>query len=345
MAVLKAALRFSTPNSHRSLPTTFSINHIISKPTSSTHSLLRMLSKMHSTASNPNLSRLAARLPAGTWDTHMHVVDPITFPLDKAAQYQPNPHTMIDAKVFLSDQLGIQNMVIVQPSIYGNDNACTLDGLKHLGPERGRAVIQFDPATTSQKQLKEWHDLGVRGVRLNFKSVGVTPTAEDLSATLKAYATAMPAGWVLELYIALESIPLLEEALKEIDVDEKNLKICIDHFGHPSAESLKTAKKASDVSGFNALLRLLEKGHTWVKISASYRLSKDPKDPLVKSLCREIVRKRPDRCVFATDWPHTRFDGIEVGMYLEKILDWCEDEGADLKQILATNAEELFDVR
>lgn len=275
----------------------------------------------------------------------MHVVDPITFPLDKAAQYQPSPHTMADAKAFLSDQLGIQNMVIVQPSIYGDDNACTLDGLKHLGPKRGRAVIQFDPATTSQEQLKDWHDLGVRGTRLNFKSVGVTPTAEDLSATLKAYAAAVPPGWVLELYIALESIPLLEETLKELKFDEKNLKICIDHFGHPSTESLKTAKKADDVPGFEALLRLLEKGHTWVKISASYRLSKDPQDPLVKSLCGEIVRRRPDRCVFATDWPHTRFDGIEVEMYLEKILDWCEDEGADLKQILVTNAEELFDVR
>ena len=289
--------------------------------------------------SSPDFGKLASRIPKGTWDTHMHVVEPKSFPLDKAAQYQPSAHTLDQAKDFLS-RLGIERMVIVQPSIYGNDNACTLDGLKQLGPQRGRAVIQFDPTTTSQAQLREWHDMGVRGVRLNFKSVGGTPDEKQLASIMHAYADAVrDLGWVLELYIGLESIPLLQPVVKDL----KGVKICIDHFGHPTAESIANAQSAYDIPGFSSLIALLQQGQTWVKLSASYRLHQDPSNKVVESLCRETLRARPDRCVFATDWPHTRFDNVEVGTYLEKILDWCEDEGVKLEQFLVTNAEELFD--
>lgn len=269
----------------------------------------------------------------------MHVVDPRAFPLSKDAQYQPSPHTLDDAHAFLS-QLGIRKMVIVQPSIYGNDNSCTLDGLRKLGPTNGRAVIQFDPDTTSAEQLREWHNLGVRGVRLNFKSVGAKLDAEFLSASMHKYADAVrDLGWVLELYIAIEDVPLLKPVVPQLG----GVKVCVDHFGHPSTSSLSAAKTAREISGFSSLVSLLEHGQTWVKISASYRLDKDPRSPLVESLCRELVRLRPDRCVFATDWPHTRYDGLDVGPYLEAILDWVEQEGVPLQQVLVQNAEDLFD--
>ncbi|TKA70180.1 hypothetical protein B0A55_05818 [Friedmanniomyces simplex] len=269
----------------------------------------------------------------------MHVVDPRAFPLSKDAQYQPSPHTLDDAHAFLN-QLGIARMVIVQPSIYGNDNACTIDGLRRLGPKNGRAVIQFEPESTSREQLQEWHDLGVRGVRLNFKSVGGKVEQASLTASMRQYADAVrDLGWVLELYIALEDIPLLEHAMAE----DLGVKVCIDHFGHPSPESLKMAKAAQDIPGFQSLVNLLKRGQTWVKVSASYRLSKDPKDPVVEILSREILKTRPDRCVFATDWPHTRFDGLDVVPYVDAVLGGIEAEGIPVQQVLVSNAQELFD--
>lgn len=148
----------------------------------------------------------------------MHVVEPTRFPLDLAAQYRPKPHTLAQARTFLH-QLGITNMVIVQPSIYGNDNACTLEGLENLGAKHGRAVVQFDPAGTSREQLREWHGVGVRGVRINFKSVGAEPTGGELAATLREYADAVREfGWALELYIALEKVPLLEPLVRDLGV-------------------------------------------------------------------------------------------------------------------------------
>jgi len=289
-----------------------------------------------------SVARLALRIPKGTWDTHMHVLDPRAFPLSKDATYEPQPHTLADAKAFL-DPLGITKMVIVQPSIYGNDNSCTLDGLRQLGTTNGRAVIQFDPDVTTKGELREWHDLGVRGVRLNFKSVGAKLTADSLAASMNKYAEAIKdQGWVLELYIALEDIPLLEPVVPKLG----GVKVCIDHFGHPTSESLTAAKTAHDLPGFPSLIKLLKQGQTWVKISASYRLFSDnPRHPVAESLCREIIKHRPDRCVFATDWPHTRFEGIDSIPFIEAMFDWIEAEQVPLAKVLVENAEDLFDGR
>lgn len=217
-------------------------------------SMIRMAP--NTTHGSSDMSRLAARIPKGSWCTHMHVVDPGTFPLDKAAQYTPSPHTLDEAKSFLG-RLGIEKMVIVQPSIYADDNACTLDGLRQLGTTNGRAVKQFDPSATSQLQLQEWHDLGVRGVRLNFKSVGATPSGEELKQALRAYADVVrPFGCPLELYISLENVPLVDAISHDLD----DTKMVIDHFAHPTAASLKGAKSAHEIEGFPSLLSLLQKG-------------------------------------------------------------------------------------
>lgn len=271
----------------------------------------------------------------------MHVTDPQNFPLAKDAAYTPKAHTISDAQNFLG-ALGIQKMVIVQPSIYGNDNACTLDGLKQLGPKNGRAVIQFDPDQTSKSQLQEWHDLGVRGVRLNFRSVGTKPEGTSLASLMHKYADAVrPFGWVLELYIAMDDLEILEPIIPDL----KGTKICIDHFGHPHAASLATAQSIDILPGFTSLANLLQMDNVWVKVSASYRLDLDASHPLVQSLARWILKTRPDRCVFATDWPHTRFEDVDVAVYLEKLFDWCEMENVPLRQVLVENAEELFDAK
>ena len=300
--------------------------------------------RRYSTQPDPSsggIARLAARIPPGTWDTHMHVVDPRGFPLSKNALYEPLPHTIDDAQKYLSS-LGISKMVIVQPSIYGNDNRCTLNGLKHLGAKNGRAVIQFDPDVTPFKQLEEWHRMGVRGVRLNFKSVGAKLEGTSLAIMMHKYANAVRSlDWVLELYIGMEDLPLLEPIVPDLG----NIKICIDHFAHPTKAALSTAQSSAVLPGFTSLTNLLSLNNVWVKVSAAYRLDQDPRHPLIKSLARYLLRTRPERCVFATDWPHTRFEDLDVTKYLEELFNWCDDEKVPLKKILVDNAEELFDGR
>lgn len=287
------------------------------------------------------LSTLSRPLPKGTWCSHMHIVEPDKFPLDAKAQYQPHPHTITDAKAFF-DPLGIQNMVIVQPSIYANDNSCTLDALRALTPQHGRAVVQFDPKTIKQRVLDEWHDLGVRGVRVNLVSVGRELNEQELRAELSEYADVIRRlDWVLEVYIPLKMATVLERIVPELDV-----KVCIDHFGQPTLPSPYDPSKAVkpyDLPGFSSLVNLL-RGHTWVKLSGQYRISKDSELRDLEPIAMELLKMAPDRVVFATDWPHTRFENVDTKPFIEACFKWCGEGTGLIDKLFVTNAEELWDV-
>lgn len=253
-------------------------------------------------------STLSRPLPKGTWDSHMHVVDPGRFPLAADAQYTPHPHTLADAKAFYS-QLGIENMVLVQPSIYGNDNSCMLEALEKLTPKHGRAVVGLDPKKIDYKTMEKWHALGVRGARLNLVSVGRELNEDELRAELESYARVLkPFKWVLQLYIPLKLAMSLVNFVPSLGV-----KVCIDHFGSPVLPQdfdPSATIYPYDLQGFASLVSLLQAGNTWVKLSAPYRLSKDPGMRDLHSLGRELVIKGGNRVVYATDWPHTRFSTL-----------------------------------
>ncbi len=98
--------------------------------------------------------------------------------------------------------------------------------------------------------------------------------------------------------------------------------------------------------GFAALIRLLEAGHTFVKLSALYRISKraDLRDP--EPVAKEIIRVAgKTRVVFATDWPHTRFEGLDIRPFIEKVLDWCDDDSNLAERLFRGNAEDLWGVQ
>lgn len=119
--------------------------------------------------------------------------------------------------------------MLVQPSIYGTDNSCLLDALKAIGPKHGRGIVGINTETIDRGTPEEWHGLGVRGVRLNFNFNNTQFTEDSLRATLRRYANIItPLNWVLELFIGMEDIPVLERAAKDLDV-----RIGIAHFGVP----------------------------------------------------------------------------------------------------------------
>lgn len=286
-------------------------------------------------------SILSRPLPKGTWDSHMHVVDPETFPLDASAQYKPHPHTLADAKAFYS-KFGIKNIVFVQPSIYANDNSCMLAALREVTPKHGRAIVGLDPATVNQATLQEWHSIGVRGARLNLVSVGRELSDAELRAELESYAGILkPLNWVLQLYIPLQLTVPLEKIVPSLGV-----KVCIDHFGWPSRLEPYDPFRSSDpysLVGFESLIQLLQ-GNTWVKLSAPYRLSKDPQMRDLDPIGRELIAKASNRVVYSTDWPHTRFDNIDSVPFIEKCYEWCGHDNELVEKLFRKNAEQLWDV-
>ena len=63
-------------------------------------------------------------------------------------------------------RLGLDRMVIVQPSVYGMDNRCTLDMCAAAGKRRARAIVVVDDGV-SDSQLSDMNAIGARGIRIN----------------------------------------------------------------------------------------------------------------------------------------------------------------------------------
>lgn len=298
-------------------------------------------------ASHNEHSRDAPPLPPGAWDSHMHIIDPDRHPLSPSAVYQPSKFTVAQAVAFES-AIGAANVVIVQPSIYDNDNACLLEALKVLGPSRARAVVAFDPQHTAPAVLHDWHKLGVRGVRINLQSTARTMPDADIEALLHRYAAAVrPVGWVIQLYVPMAMVTTLERIVPALGV-----RIVIDHLGSPDLPARGSSCDPYALDGFAALARLLQAGGTYVKMSAPYRLSKrgaagggDDDDYLrdVEPVAREILRiAGRSNVVFATDWPHTRFEGLNIRPWIEHVVKWCHGDQGLIERVFKGNAEDLW---
>ena len=86
---------------------------------------------------------------------------------------------------------------------------------------------------------------------------------------------------------------------KSCRLEASGVKIVVDHLGRPDPKS------GINSEGFKALLRSIEKGRTWVKVSGGYRLG-----PQAKEYARELLRVAgPDRLVWASDCPFVGHEG------------------------------------
>lgn len=271
----------------------------------------------------------------------MHVTSP-DYPLAADAAYIPSLHSLQHAMKFEAT-IGLSNIILVQPSIYGNDNSCLLDALKTIGPHHGRGVVGIDPDTIELATLQQWHHLGVRGVRLNLKSNNTNFTEQQLRDTLQRYAKAIrPLNWVLELFIGMEDIPMLERVSKDLDVQN----IVLAHFGAPKLHSPEKRTYPIDpyaLAGFKSLVHMMKDGKTWIKFSAAYRFDQDPEMRGMEAIARELLKIAGQRIVFASDWPHTRFEGLDVKPFVERCLQWTDEAGLT-EQVFSLNAQRLWDV-
>lgn len=278
----------------------------------------------------------------------MHVFDPAAIPpSDKPRAYVPPKATAEQARAALLPYT--PRMVVVQPSIYGTDNSVTLKGLSEIG--LGCAVVELDPYSTSSDEMQRLHAAGARGVRVNFVSRGITPNQDQLMTQMKAYADLVrPYGWVLQIYINLSLLDDIGDHL-----DSFGVPICIDHFGQPD---LRHANSTDDIPGYQALLRAYgaSGSRLHAKISGAYRLTptlnlKDPKLALLQSMFNDLADLSTDRIVFASDWPHTRYEGVDTLGWTRKVVDWCEAWGSKrgpdagqqmLDKLFKTNADRLW---
>ena len=232
--------------------------------------------------------------PKGSCDCHVHVFDPANFPFAEERVYTPDNAPVSDLQRHLKE-LHMDRVVLIQPSPYGTDNRCMLNGIKVLGQEkaRGVAVVSDD---ISPDELRKLHEQGVRGLRLNMEArAGGKLNAEESASYLKKMAGKIGSlGWHLQIYTNLYEIAALGETLTQLPVP-----VVIDHLGKLKAE------EGLQQSGFPELLSLLDSGNVYVKLSALYRITKDTTWQNVQPFIAALVAQKPERLLWASDWPHT----------------------------------------
>ncbi len=294
------------------------------------------------TASQPNTAPAFA-LPADACDCHVHVFGSAAeFAFAARRGYTPPPASAAEL-LALQQALHLSRVVIVQPSVYGSDNSCTLDGMRRLGP-RARGVAVIDAATTPAA-LDDMHRAGIRGVRVNLATAGQSDPSQARRDLAAVVARVAPRGWHVQVYTELSVIAALRDEVPRLGVP-----IVFDHFGGAPAAG------GVDQPGFAALLALVAAGHAYVKVSAAYRSSdKAPAYDDVAPLARALIAANPDRIVWGTDWPHPHaapsgatldeiapFYDIDDGLALNQLPLWAPN-AAIRRKILTENPARLYD--
>ncbi len=280
-------------------------------------------------------------VPAGAVDTHTHIHgDPAKFPFFAGRTYTPEPASP-EEMAALHKALHIQRVVIVTPSVYGPDNSATLFGMKARGNDaRGVAVI--DDKTTDS-DLDAFDKAGIRGIRINLATSGVTDPSIGRTRLQKAIERIKSRSWHIQVYADAPVIVAVKDLIATAP-----MPIVFDHFGGAVADL------GLEQPGFPDLLALVKAGKAYVKISGAYRLSKNGPDyPDAAPFAKALIAANSERIIWGSDWPHpnsssgkpatelTPLYQIDDGRLFNQLPVWAPD-AAIRKKILVDNPVKLY---
>src|SRR3954468_11142847 len=265
------------------------------------------------------------KAPENACDRHMHIYDS-RFPIAPSATLKPADAKADDYRM-LQKRIGTTRNVVVQPSTYGTDNSCTLDGMAKIGPTaRGVAVVD---TSVTDAELKRLDGLGVRGIRFNLVQAGATTV--DMLEPLSKRVNDL--GWHVQIHMLGDQIVGIADILNRLPSP-----IVFDHMGRIPKDA-GTAHPAYAVIG-----RLIDKGRTWVKLSGAYMDTKVGPPTYADStkLAQAFAKTAPQRMVWASDWPHpTEKDKPDDAVLFDLLAEWVPDE-ATRNRILTENPVTLY---
>jgi D-galactarolactone isomerase len=267
--------------------------------------------------------------PAGACDCHMHIFEP-RFPPRTDSPYTAPVATVADYRP-IQARLGLARAVVIQSVTHGADNSNLLAALEAFdGSARGVAVITAD---TSAEELDRLSRAGVRGIRFEIQN-GILPLSalEDIAASIA------PFGWHIDLQTDGRDLPDLVDRLLKLPCP-----VVLDHYGK-FTEALPVAHPA-----VQAVIKLLESGRGWVKLTAPYAGGhKRPAPwPELVPVAKAYLEAAPERVVWGSEWPQSMLPFLgepipDHAMLLDLLLDYTDD-AAVIERILTHNPAELYD--
>lgn len=258
----------------------------------------------------------------------MHIFDS-RFPLAAKAR-RKEPDATVTQYREVQRRLGLSRVVVVQPTAYGRDNRCTLDAMAQFG-DSARGVAVIDDMITGA-EIDTLHRAGMRGVRFRMLEPPELPweLLEPMAARLANV------GWHIQFQMDGRDFESREAQLMSLPCT-----LVIEHVGK-FLEPVPTSHP-----GFQSLLRLVDSGRVWVKLSGAYMMSHSgpPLYSDIGVLAKALVQHAPERMVWASNWPHplpaasgAKPDDADQ---LDVLLNWVPDEKTR-NRILAGNPAVLY---
>jgi predicted TIM-barrel fold metal-dependent hydrolase len=275
--------------------------------------------------------------PPGAWDTHAHIFGPSDrFPYTAGRGYTP-PDAPVENFIGLLDHLGMARGVVVQGNAHGYDNRVLLDALARF-PGRLRGVAITD-TRIAPSTLRDWHDLGMRGLRFHlFSDAGKPGYVRGVGLDVfEVFRKAMAdLGWVMQIFCDWRLMNDLAPTLRDVS---RQMPVIVDHMLHIPAE------RGIGDPNFQALLRLAGEGEAHVKVSAPYRLSTQfPDYEDARAFHDALVIANPDSLMWGSDWPHPSIAAAVMpddGHLLDLFMAWTPNE-ATQRRILVETPARLF---
>lgn len=278
-------------------------------------------------------------MPSGSCDSHAHIVGPHTqYDLPTTARAVPPEAPLSDYEDMLR-ALGIQRGVLVQPSVYGTDNSLLLDALaRHSATLRGIAIVDFE--STTKEQLRSLRESGVRGLRFNTRGSSATSAGTSPPVSFDTIRSIAPlladSGMHAQLLLVADKLLSAFDELQGLPVD-----VVIDHIGYVDP------RNGVDSPGVKMLLRWLDTGRCWIKLSAPYRCTSiGLRYASMTPIVQRLVGAVPERVLWASDWPHSAAfpPGSQIpndGRLLDLLAEWAPDENTR-QRILVDNPARLY---
>jgi predicted TIM-barrel fold metal-dependent hydrolase len=256
-------------------------------------------------------------------DAHVHVFTQ-NMPLLDNPRHAPAYSFTHEQLIATMDAHGVQYAAIAAASPWGDYNDYTIAALRtHRRRLRGTIICK---PTIERVVLEAMSRDGVVGVRLPFISMKQLPdiTTFEYRSFLGRLADL---DWHVHLHTEGENLPFFLPKF-----EASGVKLVIDHLGRPER------KAGINGEGFKAMLRAIDKGRTWVKVSAGYRLG-----PKAVAYAQELLRHAgPERLMWASDCP---FVGHENQFTYQSTLDWlaeCVPDSAARTKVAGETALKFY---
>ena len=250
---------------------------------------------------------------AGLVDCHFHLFDK-TLPFVDRPRHTPDYDFTAEQVLATFDQHGVAFGVIAGASLYGTYHDHVIRAVRKY--KRLRATVIADPSLDLYTMEKMATD-GIVGVRLVWIAL-----SDDRLPDITAYEwrrllrRVRDLDWHVHMHVGAGRLPAIMPT-----VEASGAKVVLDHFGYPDP------KLGLNCPTFQTVLRAVDNGRTWVKLSAGYRMG--GAKALVPFAAKLLEVAGPERLVWGSDAPFASFENkVTYQQTLDDLVTWVPDPAA-----------------